>query len=249
MLLSNTDEQGAGMSVPQVRDELITLLAAGHETTVNALAWTFYLLSEHPGVLDRVLTKLQTQLAGRDLHMEDLPRLAYLDWVVKESMRLYPSGWTQGRHAREAFDLDGYHFPAGTLLMFSQWVLHRLPDVWGDPEIFRPERWDPARGAGQSLGLLSLWCRHTHPPGRFPGRARRAASHRDGASALHSQGAAWPPDRAGAAHHAARQAWSSGATRSRSPGNFGIGRAEHRCLTKPAVSVRVIAVTTIEQTK
>jgi cytochrome P450 len=61
-------------------------------------------------------------------------------------MRLYPSAWTQGRRAVEAFDLDGYHFPPGTLIMFSQWVLHRLPDIWGDPEVFRPERWDPVNG-------------------------------------------------------------------------------------------------------
>jgi cytochrome P450 len=127
----------------QVRDELISLLAAGHETTTNTLAWTFYLLSEHPAVLEKVLAELQAVLAGRDPQVDDLPKLVYCDWVIKESMRLYPSAWTQGRQAVEAFDLDGYHFPAGTMLMFSQWVLHRLPDIWGDPEVFRPERWDP----------------------------------------------------------------------------------------------------------
>ncbi len=61
-------------------------------------------------------------------------------------MRIYPSAWTQGRQAIAEFDLDGYHFPAGTILMFSQWALHRLPAIWGDPEVFRPERWDPATG-------------------------------------------------------------------------------------------------------
>lgn len=130
----------------QVRDELISLLAAGHETTTNTLAWSFYLLSEHPTILEKVLSELQTVLGGRDPRVDDLPRLVYFDSVVKESMRLYPSAWTQGRQAVEAFDLDGYSFPAGTMLMFSQWVLHRLPDVWGDPEVFRPERWDPSGG-------------------------------------------------------------------------------------------------------
>jgi cytochrome P450 len=130
----------------QVRDELVTLIAAGHETTTNTLTWTFYLLSEHPTILKKVLAELQTVLAGRDPHVDDLPQLTYLDWVVKESMRLYPSAWTQGRYAVSAFDLDGYHFPAGTMLMFSQWVLHRLPDIWEDPEIFRPERFDPLNG-------------------------------------------------------------------------------------------------------
>ena len=130
----------------QVRDELVSLLAAGHETTTNTLAWTFYLLSEHPAVLEKVLAELQAVLAGRDPQVDDLVKLVYFDWVIKETMRMYPSAWTQGRQAVEAFDLDGYHFPAGTKLMFSQWVLHRLPDIWGDPQTFRPERWDPVHG-------------------------------------------------------------------------------------------------------
>ncbi len=130
----------------QVRDELVSLIAAGHETTTNTITWTFYLLSEHPNILEKVLAELQDVLAGRDPQAGDLSQLAYLDWVVKESMRLYPSAWTQGRRAVGAFDLDDYHFPAGTLIMFSQWVLHRLPDIWGDPKVFRPERWDPVNG-------------------------------------------------------------------------------------------------------
>jgi cytochrome P450 len=130
----------------QVRDELVSLIAAGHETTSNTISWTFYLLSEHPTVLEKVLAELQDALAGRDPQAGDLSQLTYLDWVVKESMRLYPSAWTQGRRAVGAFDLDGYHFPAGTLIMISQWVLHRLPDIWGDPQVFRPERWDPVYG-------------------------------------------------------------------------------------------------------
>ncbi len=116
------------MTRQQVRDELASLIAAGHETTTNTISWTFYLLSEHPTILKKVLTELQTVLAGRDPQLDDLPQLTYLDWTIKESMRLYPSAWTQGRRAVEAFDLDGYHFPAGTMIMFSQWVLHRLPD-------------------------------------------------------------------------------------------------------------------------
>jgi cytochrome P450 len=144
ILLQAMDGHEGTMTKQHVRDELVSLTAAGHETTTNTLAWTFYVLSEHPTILERVLTELQVVLGEHDPQADDLPRLAYLDWVVKESMRLYPSAWTQGRRAVEAFDLDGYHFPAGTMIMFSQWVLHRLPDVWDDPEVFRPERWDPA---------------------------------------------------------------------------------------------------------
>lgn len=147
IMIQTMDKEGEeAMTRQQVRDELASLIAAGHETTTNTLVWTFYLLSEHPTVLKKVLNELQTVLSGRTPQIDDLPQLTYFDWVIKESMRLYPSAWTQGRQAVEAFDLDGYHFPAGTLLMFSQWVLHRLPDVWGDPEVFRPERWDPVNG-------------------------------------------------------------------------------------------------------
>jgi len=146
LLQADDRNEGDAMTRQNVRDELVTLIAAGHETTANMLTWTFYLLSEHPVVLRRLLAELETVLAGRDPQVGDLSQLTYLDWVVKESMRLYPSAWTQGRRAVEAFDLDGYHFPAGTLMMFSQWVLHRLPDIWGDPGVFRPERWDPVDG-------------------------------------------------------------------------------------------------------
>ena len=147
VLLQTQEQEDADVVTrQQVRDELVSLLAAGHETTTNTLAWTFYLLSQHPTVLEKVLTELQAVLAGRDPSVADLSQLVYFDWVIKESMRLYPSAWTQGRQAIEAFDLDGYHCPAKTKLMFTQWVLHRLPDIWDDPEVFRPERWDPARG-------------------------------------------------------------------------------------------------------
>jgi cytochrome P450 len=146
LLQAHDRNDGDAMTRQDMRDELVSLIAAGHETTTNTLTWTFYLLSKHPTILKQVLAEFETVLEGRDPQVDDLPRLTYLDWVVKESMRLYPSAWTQGRCAVEAFDLDGYHFPAGTMMMFSQWVLHRLPDVWDDPEVFRPERWDPVNG-------------------------------------------------------------------------------------------------------
>lgn len=145
MLLSAQDE-GVTMTDLQVRDQTMTLFAAGHETTANALAWTFYLLSENPQARAKLHEELARVLAGREPSVDDLSNLPYLEWVVNESLRMYPPAWTQGRRAREAFDLAGYTFPAGTMVMFSQWVLHRLPDIWGDPDTFRPERWDPERG-------------------------------------------------------------------------------------------------------
>ncbi len=135
------------LSDTQVRDHIMTFVAAGHETTANALTWTFYLLSEHAEVRDKLLDELQSVLAGRTPTLDDLPSLPYLEWVLNESMRLYPPAWVQGRRSIEAFELDGVHFPAETMVLLSQWVIHRLPDIWGDPEAFRPERWDPASEA------------------------------------------------------------------------------------------------------
>ena len=146
ILLSAEDENGHKIPKKEVRDALVSLIAAGHETSTNTLIWTIYLLSEHPVVFEQVRAELRTVLGGRDPELSDLPQLTYLDQVIKESMRLYPSGWVQGRCAVDDFELDGYRFPAGTLLMFNQWVLHRHPDLWEDADTFRPERWDPVYG-------------------------------------------------------------------------------------------------------
>jgi len=145
MLLEAQDE-GNTMTDKQVHDQVLTFVAAGHETAQNTLSWTFYLLSQHPTVYNKLLAELQTVLAGRTPTIADLARLPYLEWVINESWRCYPPAWLQGRRALEAFDLDGYHFPANTVALVSQWVTHNLPDIWGDPEIFRPERWDPVSG-------------------------------------------------------------------------------------------------------
>jgi len=145
MLLQAQDE-GNTMTDKQVHDQVLTLIAAGHETAQNTLSWTFYLLSQHPLVLEKLLAELHTVLQGRSPSIADLLNLPYLEWVINESWRVYPPAWTLTRRAVDAFDLDGYHFPAGTLAIFSQWVLHHLPDIWGDPDVFRPERWDPVNG-------------------------------------------------------------------------------------------------------
>jgi cytochrome P450 len=143
MLLDAQDE-GNTMTDKQVHDQVLTFVAAGHETAQNTLSWTFYLLSQHPTVYEKLLAELQKVLAGRTPTVADLASLPYLEWVINESWRYYPPAWLQGRRALEAFDLDGYHFPANTVALVSQWVTHNLLDIWGDPENFRPERWDPA---------------------------------------------------------------------------------------------------------
>ncbi|MEO7000898.1 MAG: cytochrome P450 [Ktedonobacterales bacterium] len=146
MLLASHDEDGASMTDVQARDQAMTLIAAGHETTSNALTWTFYLLDQYPDVRRRLVAELASVLGGRTPRVDDLPNLPYLDWVITESMRMYPPAWIVGRTALVPFERQGYEFPAGTRVMMSQWVMHHLPDIWGDPEVFRPDRWDPARG-------------------------------------------------------------------------------------------------------
>jgi cytochrome P450 len=150
MLLAAQDE-GNSMTDKQVHDQVLTFVAAGHETAQNTLSWTFYLLSQHPEVRNKLLAELQTVLAGRAPTVQDLAHLPYLEWVMNESWRVFPPAWIQGRSAIAAFELGGYHFPAGSIFMLSQWVLHHEPELWGDPDTFRPERWDPARGEKEKV--------------------------------------------------------------------------------------------------
>jgi cytochrome P450 len=145
-MLLHAQEEGDTLTDKQVHDHVLTFVAAGHETAQNTLGWTFYLLSQHPDKRDKLLNELQTVLAGRSPTVADLPNLPYLAWVINESWRILPPAWIQGRRAVSDFELDDHHFPAGTISLLSQWVIHNLPDIWGDPEAFRPERWDPLNG-------------------------------------------------------------------------------------------------------
>lgn len=145
MLLAMGDETGV-LTLSQLRDHIMTFLAAGHGTTANALTWTFYLLSEYPEVREKLLNELKTRFAGRPPIADDMVDLPYLGWVLNEALRLYPPVWRLVRRATAAFDLEGNHFPAGTSIMLSQWITHRLPDIWEAPNVFYPERWDPVNG-------------------------------------------------------------------------------------------------------
>ncbi len=143
MLLDARDEDGGAMSDRQIRDQAMTLIAAGHETTSNALAWTFYLLSQNLGAYDRLRAEVAETLGDQSATVADLPRMPYLDAVITEAMRIYPPAWVVNRAALEPFEFAGYQFSAGGRILVSQWLIHHLPDVWGDPEVFRPERWTP----------------------------------------------------------------------------------------------------------
>lgn len=147
LLVNARDDDGRQMSDVQLRDEMMTLFLAGHETTAIALSWTWYLLGQHPEVEARLLTELNNVLGASAPSSADLRRLPYTEMVIKESMRLYPPAWGIGREARKPFDVGGYHLPGGTNVLILQWLSHRDPRYFAEPEKFDPERWreDPVR--------------------------------------------------------------------------------------------------------
>jgi cytochrome P450 len=143
LLLHAQDPEGAGggMTDRQLRDEVITLFLAGHETTANALTWTWVLLGRHPVEEQHLHAELDAVLVGRPPTPDDIPRLPYTRAVVAESMRLYPPAWTMGRRALKDYHWAGYDIPAGSLILMSQWVMQRDARFWPDPERFEPTRW------------------------------------------------------------------------------------------------------------
>jgi cytochrome P450 len=141
MLLAARDEDdGTGLDDRQVRDEVMTLILAGHETTANTLAWTFHLLLDHPDAAGRLRDELDRVLAGRSPTMQDLPNLPYALAVLKESMRLYPPAYVVGRQAIRDVQLGPHTVRAGTLLLVNIFGMHHRADLFPDPERFAPER-------------------------------------------------------------------------------------------------------------
>jgi cytochrome P450 len=142
LLLAQDDESNARrMTDKQVRDEALTLLIAGHETTANALTWTWYLLSQNPEAEARMHQELAGVLAGRRPTFDDVTALPYTTGVFAEALRLYPPAWAIGRRAREDYSIGEYTIPAKSILLMSPWVVHRDPRWWPEPERFQPERW------------------------------------------------------------------------------------------------------------
>ncbi|HKC65273.1 MAG TPA: cytochrome P450, partial [Pyrinomonadaceae bacterium] len=143
MLLSARDveDDGGQMTDLQVRDEVMTLFLAGHETTANALTWTWYLLSEHPEVEAKLHEELDAVLEGRTPTIEDLPRLSYTEMVLMESIRLYPPAWAIGRLALKDHEIGDYTIPAKSLVLLSPYVTHRDARFFPEPDRFDPERW------------------------------------------------------------------------------------------------------------
>lgn len=141
MLLHARDEDGSQMTDRQLRDELMTLFMAGHETTANTLAWVFWLLALNPDAESRLLAELDAVLDGRAPTFEDLPRLPFAEHVVNESLRLYPTVWLIGREAIEPCRIGNEWIARGTTVYMPQWVIHRDPRWYDDPLSYCPERW------------------------------------------------------------------------------------------------------------
>ena len=149
MLLEARDENGEGMSPRQTREEAMTILTAGYETTARALTWTWYLLASHPEAREKLDKEVDEVLGGRAPGFEDLGRLSYTEMVFKESMRLLPPVWGLSRLVAEEDEVGGYRVPKGSRVVLSQYVTHRHPDFWGEPEKFDPERFAPEAVAGR----------------------------------------------------------------------------------------------------
>lgn len=150
LLLSARDEDGSRMSDDQVRDEVVTLFLAGHETTALALTFSLLLLARHPEAEAALVAELRGVLGDRPPEPEDLPRLRFTEAVVLESLRLYPPAWSMGRSVRSPVALGGVTLVPGQTVWLSPWVMHRDPRWFPEPLRFRPERWLEGEGPGTS---------------------------------------------------------------------------------------------------
>ncbi len=145
MLLLAQDEEGdgTGMTNEQLRDEAMTIFLAGHETTANALTWTWYLLSRHPDVEARMHAEIDSVLNGNLPTAEDVARLRYTEMIFAEAMRLYPPAWLIGRRALNDYHVDKYTIPARSIILMSPYVMQHDARYYPEPEKFDPERWKP----------------------------------------------------------------------------------------------------------
>ncbi len=156
LIKAREEETGEYMSNKELRNEVLMLFSAGYETTSNNLAWTFFLLSEFPSVLRRLEIEVDHVLQGRRPTADDCAKLAYTKMVIQESLRLYPPSRVLIRRAIKADRIGEYEIPAGSIVMFFQWAVHRHPDFWENPEGFDPERFTPET------------CSSRHPYAYFP---------------------------------------------------------------------------------
>jgi cytochrome P450 len=155
MLLQMRDETGQGMSDAQLRDEVMTLFLAGHETTANALSWLWVCLAQHPEVEEKLVAEMRSKIRGEAPAPADVARLPYADKVVREVLRLYPPAWLLGREVARTTTVAGHSFPEGATLWLSPWLTHRDPAWFDAPLEFRPERW--TESLQRSLPTFAYW--------------------------------------------------------------------------------------------
>ena len=144
-MLMEAHDQRSGQAMPdrQLVNEIKTLIVAGHETTASTLNWTWYLLSQHPEVEEKLSSELDNLLGSETPNVDDLPKFAYTRQVIDETLRLYPAGWLLTRRALKDDQLGDYFVPAGTEIYISPYFIHRHPDLWEDPDRFNPDRFAP----------------------------------------------------------------------------------------------------------
>ena len=150
-MLMEARDQRSGQAMPdrQLVNEIKTLIVAAHETTASTLNWTWYLLSQHPEVEEKLSSELDNLLGSKIPNVDDLPKLAYTRKVIDETLRLYPAGWLLTRRALKDDQLGDYFVPAGTEIYISPYFIHRHPDIWEDPDRFNPDRFAPDHSQGR----------------------------------------------------------------------------------------------------
>ena len=149
MLLDARYDDGSPMPIKQVRDEVMALLVAGHETTANTLSWGWYLLDQNPDAVAELEAEIDAVSAGGVPNVSDFSRLSYTEKVIQEVMRLYPSAWSISRRALGDDEIDGFFIPTNSIVAMSPYTMHRHPGFWDEPERFDPERFAPEKVAAR----------------------------------------------------------------------------------------------------
>ncbi len=142
-MLAEDADDGQRMSDEQVRDEVMTFILAGHETTSNHLTWTLYLLSKHPSIRRRLEEAVDDAISGEMPTLQEVRDIDFLDQVIDESLRLYPPAWAVEREPIEDDEIEGFHIPAGSIVGIGPYFVHHNPEVWDNPEGFDPDRFGP----------------------------------------------------------------------------------------------------------